>query len=75
MVFINWFVRMHVCVCVRLRGEYLAFYISKTNKDRKTKFCTQYQINELIMFPGFGKNRKTGSDLRGNGNKTESEYL
>ena len=33
-----------VCVCVRmwLQGKYLALYVSKTNKDRNTKFYIQY---------------------------------
>ena len=52
-VFGNWSVRMYVCVCVCvcvyvcvwLQGEYLALYISKTNKDRNTKFYTQYQTS------------------------------
>ena len=42
-VFGNW--SMHMCVCVCLQGEYLALYISKTNKDRNTKFYTQYQTS------------------------------
>ena len=44
-VFRNWSEHMYMCVCVWLQGEYLALYISKTNKDRNTKFYTQYQTS------------------------------
>ena len=48
-VFRNWsvrmYVRIYVCVCVWLQGEYLALYISKTNKDRNTKFYTEYHTS------------------------------
>ena len=56
-------------------GKYLALYISKTNKDRNTRFNTQYQINVRIIFPGFGENRKTGSVVGRTGNETRSKYL
>ena len=49
--FENWSMRTYVCVCT---GRYSALCISKTNKDIKTKFYTQYQIIVQMIFPGFG---------------------
>ena len=65
-------------MCMRayvLQGQYLVLYISKINKDNNTKFYTQYQTNAQIIFPGFEKNRKTGSGVGQKGNETGSEYI
>ena len=56
---------------VTLIGEYLALYISKTNKDRNTKFYTEYLTNAQIIFPSFEENRKTRSKV----GLTGSEHL
>ena len=61
-----------LCDCV---GEYSVLYIYKTKKDRSIKFYAQYRINILIIFPGFGENRKTGSRVRQTGNEIGSEHL
>ena len=37
--------------------HFLRVYISKSNKEKNTKFYTQYQINAVV--PGFGKNKKS----------------
>ena len=64
-----------LCVCAYLCEQYSALCISKTNKDRNTKFYTQYHTNAQIIFVGFDENRETGSGVGKPGNETESEYL
>ena len=62
---------MPTFVCVWLYGEYSALYISKTNKNRNTKFNTQYQINVLIVFLDFAENQKKKKKKK---KKNRSEY-
>ena len=62
-------------MCVQLQDGYLAFYSSKTNEDKNTKFYTQYQTSAQIIFLSFDKNWETGSGVEHTGNETGSEYL
>ena len=68
---------MHAYMCVwdreRLRGKYLALYISKTNKDTNTKCYAKYQINAQIIFPILRENPKTGSYVGWTGYEIKSE--
>ena len=59
-VFENQSVRMYVRMWVWLQGEYLALYIFKTNKDRSTKFYTEYQTSAIFptRSPVLKKNEK-----------------
>ena len=63
------YVRMYKCV------EYSAFCISKTNKDRNTKFYAEYWINVCKIFLGFGENRKTISGVGRTRRETRSKNL
>ena len=65
-----------MCVCMRLQGEYLALYTSKTNNYRNNKFyASQYQTSAQIIFLDFEENRKAGNGVGQTGNETKSEYL
>ena len=55
-------------VCVWPQGEYSELYASKTNKNRNTQFCTEYQTSAYMTFPGFEENWKRGSGLEETGN-------
>ena len=68
---------MYVCVCVYVTAKWIfsALYISKTNKNRNNKFCTQYETRPYMLVSGFEENQKTGSGIEQTGNETENEYL
>ena len=52
----KWFLKIGLCICVCV--EIFSSLYLKTNNNRNTKFYTQYQISVLIIFSGFGENRK-----------------
>ena len=77
--FKKWLLEIGLCICVHvcmwLQGEYLALYISKTNKDTNFKFYSHCYISTKIIFPGFGESWETGSVVWETGNETGSEYV